>query len=89
MKQYVGLDVSQRETAVCVVGETGQVIFEGKVKSDPGALTNVLRKHAPLPSASALRRVRWQVGYGMNFAGSICLLSASTLAMRTQHCRFA
>jgi transposase len=25
----------------------GQVIFEGKVKSDPGALTNLLRKHAP------------------------------------------
>jgi transposase len=48
MKQYVGLDVSQRETAVCVVSETGQVIFEGKVKSDPGALTNLLRKHAPL-----------------------------------------
>ncbi|MDE5466294.1 hypothetical protein GWG67_37825 [Bradyrhizobium sp. CSS354] len=26
MKQYVGLDVSQRETAVCVVNETGQVV---------------------------------------------------------------
>jgi hypothetical protein len=24
MKQYAGLDVSQRETAVCVVGEMGQ-----------------------------------------------------------------
>jgi len=48
MKQYVGLDVSQRETAVCVVSETGQLIFEGKAKSDPGALTNLLRKHAPL-----------------------------------------
>jgi hypothetical protein len=47
MKQYVGLNVSQRETAVCVVGQMGQVIFEGKVKSDPGALTNLLRKHAP------------------------------------------
>jgi hypothetical protein len=40
MKQYVGLNVSQRETAVCVVGQMGQVIFEGKVKSDPDALTN-------------------------------------------------
>jgi transposase len=48
MKQYVGLDVSQRETAVCVVSETGQLIFEGKAKSDPGALTDLLRKHAPL-----------------------------------------
>jgi transposase len=47
MKQYVGLDVSQRETAVCVVDDMGQVIFEGKVKSDPGALTNLLRKRAP------------------------------------------
>lgn len=27
-KQYVGLDVSQREIAVCVVGEMGQAIFE-------------------------------------------------------------
>ncbi len=32
MKQYVGLDVSQRETAVCVVSEAGQLIFEGKAK---------------------------------------------------------
>ncbi|EIG62222.1 transposase [Bradyrhizobium sp. JR1.5] len=47
MKQYVGLDVSQRETAVCVVNETGQVIFEGKAKSNPGALTDLLNKHAP------------------------------------------
>src|SRR6185436_13023282 len=43
MKQYV----SQRETAVCVVNETGQVIFEGKAKSNPGALTDLLSKHAP------------------------------------------
>lgn len=48
MKQYVGLDVSQREAAVSMVSETGQLIFEGKAKSDPGVLTNLLRKHAPL-----------------------------------------
>ena len=48
MKQYFGLDVSQKETAVCVVSETGQLIFERKAKSDPGALNNLLRKHAPL-----------------------------------------
>lgn len=48
MKQYVGLDVSQRETAVCVVSENGQLLFEGTAKSDPGDLTKLLRKHAPL-----------------------------------------
>jgi transposase len=48
MRQYVGLDVSQRETSVCVVNETGQAIFEGKAKSDPGDLSKLLRRHAPL-----------------------------------------
>lgn len=38
MKHYVGLDVSQRETAVCVVDEDGKQVFEGRAKSDPGAL---------------------------------------------------
>lgn len=47
MKQYVGLDVSQKETSVCVVNETGRSIFEGKAKSHPGALTELLRKRAP------------------------------------------
>ena len=47
MKQYVGLDVSQKETAVCVVDQDGKVLFEGKVPSDPGALARVIRKRAP------------------------------------------
>jgi transposase len=47
MKQYVGFDVSQKETAVCVVDETGKVTFQGKAKSDPGILADVLRKRAP------------------------------------------
>ena len=47
MKQYVGLDVSQKETSVCVVNDAGHSIFEGKAKSDPGALTELLRIRAP------------------------------------------
>lgn len=47
MNQYVGLDVSQKETSVCVVDERGRVVYEGKAKSQPGALTSFLRKHAP------------------------------------------
>jgi transposase len=47
VKQYVGLDVSQKETAVCVVDEDGKVLFEGKAASDPGALARVIRKRAP------------------------------------------
>lgn len=47
MGRYVGLDVSQKETAVCVVDESGRVTFEGRAKSDPGALAAVLAKKAP------------------------------------------
>jgi hypothetical protein len=47
MKQYVGLDVSQRETSVCVIDHAGRTVYEGTVKSDPGALTDLLRKRAP------------------------------------------
>jgi transposase len=47
VKQYVGLDVSQKETAVCVVDQEGKVLFEGRSASDPGALGKVIRKWAP------------------------------------------
>lgn len=47
MKQYVGLDVSQRDTSVCVVDETGRSVYQGRVASDPGALAALLGKKAP------------------------------------------
>lgn len=47
MKHYVGLDVAQKETAVCAVDETGKLVFEGRSKSDPGALAALLAKKAP------------------------------------------
>src|SRR6202020_3417531 len=47
MKQYVGLDVSQKETSVCVVDQQGRLMFEGKVKSTPGALMHLIHSRAP------------------------------------------
>jgi transposase len=47
MKQYVGLDVSQKETSVCVVEDSGRIVYQGTAKSNPGALTELLRKRAP------------------------------------------
>ena len=47
MKQYVGLDVSQKETAVCVIDESGRIVFEGKARSEPGALARLIAKRAP------------------------------------------
>jgi transposase len=42
MEHFVGLDVSVKETSVCVVDGTGQVVREVKVASEPEALLAVL-----------------------------------------------
>jgi hypothetical protein len=76
MKQYVGLNVSQKETSVCVVKDAGQVLFEGKVKSDPGARR--------MRRASDLRPGQWRVGCGMNSVGLIFRWFASTPGMPTR-----
>ena len=47
MEQYVGLDVSQEQTSVCVVDGGGQVIWEGKCASTPEAIAATLRTRAP------------------------------------------
>jgi hypothetical protein len=38
MKHYAGLDVSVKETSVCVIDEAGATIREAKVASEPEAL---------------------------------------------------
>ena len=35
MKHYAGLDVSVKETSICIVDETGKICRELKVPSDP------------------------------------------------------
>jgi transposase len=42
MDYFVGLDVSVRTTSVCVMTETGRIVQEGKVESEPEALIQFL-----------------------------------------------
>jgi hypothetical protein len=37
MERYVGLDVSLKQASICVVNQTGLVMREGVVDSDPEA----------------------------------------------------
>lgn len=46
-KSYAGLDVSLKETAVCVVNEIGKITFERMVQTDPQVIADCLAKHAP------------------------------------------
>ncbi len=46
MDHFAGLDVSVKETSVCIVDETGKIVREVKVASEPEALLQVLRNSA-------------------------------------------
>ncbi|QRM33697.1 IS110 family transposase [Microvirga sp. VF16] len=56
MAQYIGLDVSLKETAISV-RQNGKRIWRGKCPSDPTLLADVLRKRAP-----AAKRVVFETG---------------------------
>jgi hypothetical protein len=47
MKQYVGLDVSLEQTAVCIVDEHGKALWRGKCASTPEAIAAVIKARAP------------------------------------------
>ncbi len=46
MEQYVGLDVSLKETSICVVEASGEIVFEGRVMSEPDAMAAVIGEKA-------------------------------------------
>ena len=46
MDYFAGLDVSVKDTSVCIVDDTGKIIKEVKVASEPDALLAVLRNPA-------------------------------------------
>jgi transposase len=47
MEHYVGLDVSLKLTAICIVDRTGKIVREGVVTSDPETIAAFIKSHAP------------------------------------------
>jgi transposase len=47
MEHYVGLDVSLKQTSICVVNQAGSVLREGVVDSDPDAIGAFVKSNAP------------------------------------------
>lgn len=56
MDEYIGLDVSLKETAVSI-RRAGKRVWRGKCPSDPHLLAALIRKHAPAP-----KRVVFETG---------------------------
>ena len=43
MDHFAGLDVSVKETSVCIVDDTGRMVREVKIASEPEALVTALK----------------------------------------------
>ncbi len=43
MRNYIGLDVSLKTTAICIVDESGKRVMEGEVESSPEAINHFLQ----------------------------------------------
>jgi hypothetical protein len=54
MEHFAGLDVSVKETSVCILDDAGKIVKEVRVASEPQALLKVLEN----PSMPAGRRAR-------------------------------
>lgn len=54
MSEYIGLDVSLKETAICV-RRNAKRVWRDKCASDPAIIARVLCKHAPRSQAGRVR----------------------------------
>jgi transposase len=69
MEYYVGLDVSLKQTSICVVDQARLVVREGVVDSDPEAISVYVRSKAPDAVRIASRPDRRPPGYGLSLSG--------------------
>ena len=61
MDHFAGLDVSVKETSVCIVDDTGKIVREVKVASEPEALLEILKTPPTTSSGSD-----WKPGHCRN-----------------------
>ncbi len=59
MELYVGMDVSLKETSICVVDGSGRVVSEGTVNSEPSAIAEFIESKA---KAGNMKRIGLETG---------------------------
>ncbi len=92
MDQYVGLDVSSKETFVCVVDACGEVVCEKSVGTTPETIAKYIEKKAPGAVRVGLESglLSTWLWHGLRALGLpvVCLdarHAASTLSMRVNN----
>src|SRR5215472_2855537 len=83
MDHFAGLDVSVKETSVCIVDEIGKIVREVKVASEPDALLRVLRN-----PAHHFKRIGLEAGpLSQWLYGSLAEAGLPVICVETRHMR--
>ena len=61
MDHFAGLDVSVKETSICIVDDAGKIVREVKVASEPEADRNDARGIAQMMRARSCGKRGWRV----------------------------
>jgi hypothetical protein len=77
MVHFVGLDVSVKETSVCVVDETGQVVAEHRVATEPDEIAKLLTSLGVEHGRVSLEAGRSHSGWSTAWPRRACRGSAS------------
>src|ERR1700716_1320967 len=79
MDHFAGLDVSVKETSVCIVDDRGRIVREVKVVSEPEALLQVSgNPHLPLQAdRTGSRAGRYRSGFSVRLPRQVCQWSVS------------
>jgi transposase len=84
MEEYIGLDVSMKDTAVSIRRD-GKRIWRGKCASDPAVIADLLRKHAP-----SAKRVIFETGpLSVWFYHALCAEGLPAICIDARHAKAA
>jgi transposase len=82
MDHFAGLDVSVKETNVCIVDDTGKIVREVKVANEPEALLAVLRN-----PAYPFKRIGLEAGPLSQWLFSVLAAELPVICVETRHMR--
>jgi transposase len=84
MDDYIGLDVSMKETAVSIRRD-GQRVWRGKCASDPNLIADLIRKRAP-----SVKRVVFETGpLSVWFYHALCAEGLPAICIDARHAKAA
>jgi hypothetical protein len=84
---YIGIDVSAKESALCILDERGKIVRETKVPTDPEIIARFITDTGSRSSGSAWKRVVPRRGCSQGCSGMARQWSASMRGTRPPRCK--